>query len=490
MITFAAQNNMNMSASTIIGRQYEVHLLEQIEKRKEPQLVAIYGRRRVGKTFLVKKFFDEKFDFAFTGSYQTTTPIQLTLFAQALAEYSCTPPQRFKTWFEAFTALKDYLKTLKKKKIVVFLDEIPWMDNQKSNFLAAFSQFWNAWASTANGMKVIVCGSATTWMLDKFVGDKGGFYGRNNRAIYLAPFTLGETQKYMKHRGIQWARPQIAETYMILGGIPYYLDMLDPTLPLVINIDRLFYAQGAPLKAEYDFLFRTLFKEATLYRNIVETIAKKVKGVTRAEIKEALKLKEGGELTTALKNLQKCDFIRMYSAYGKKEREMMYQLTDLYTLYYLRFIKAGNSQDEHYWSNIDDHSHDTWAGYAFEMLCMHHITQIKQKLGINGILTNACSWQTKPLIDKDGTSWKGTQIDLLLERADHTINVCEMKYSKGEYVITESYDRHLHERIDTFRHHTGTTDALPVVFVTSFGLKKNTYSSNYHLEVTINDLFE
>ena len=244
----------------IIGREYEQKILANICEEQEARLIAIYGRRRVGKTYLVKRFFNEKFDFFFTGSYQTLMKDQLVLFQRAMKEYTGKECPLPKNWFDAFSLLWDYLKGLRKKRLVVFLDELPWMDTPKSNFHSAFSYFWNTWASTRNGMKLIVCGSATTWMLDKIIGDKGGLYGRTNRSIYLAPFNLGEVELFLqRHKGINWNRRQIAEAYMIFGGIPYYLDMLERDLPLSRNVDNLFFREKAALREEYDFLFQSLF---------------------------------------------------------------------------------------------------------------------------------------------------------------------------------------------------------------------------------------
>lgn len=480
-----------MEKKDLIGRKKEVDLLEQLYSKEEAQLVAIYGRRRVGKTFLVKCFFDEKYDFYFSGSYKTATSVQLALFAQTLHEYSGDPIMDLNNWFQAFTALRDYLSSLKKDRLVVFLDEIPWMDAQKSNFLAAFSQFWNTWGSTSHGLKLVVCGSSTTWMLDKFVGDKGGLYGRSNRCIYLAPFTLKETEQFLLSRNIIWTKQQIALLYMTMGGIPYYLDMLNPSLPLDSNIDQLFFQRKAPLRDEYEFLFRTLFKDAVLYRKIVEILSKKIKGLCQAEIKEELNLKNGGELSTVLNNLQQCDFIRNYSAFGKKSNGQIYQLTDLFTLFYLRFVENSNSQDENFWSNLDLHKKESWMGYAFEMVCLLHITQIKEKLGISGVLTNACSWQTKPTIDSDGTNWPGTQIDLILDRNDDVINLCEMKFSKSEFIISEQYDKTLTQRIETFKHHTRTKKAPTITFITANGLNPNKYAGPYlPRQITLEDLFK
>lgn len=458
-------------------------------QRDDAQLVAIYGRRRVGKTYLVKRFFDEKYDFSFVGSYKTATSIQLNLFRDTLERYSGKAVGKLKTWYEAFNALRDYLLSLHKERIVIFLDELPWMDQPKSNFLSAFSFFWNDWACSISGLKLIVCGSATTWMLDKFVGDQGGFYGRNNRAIYLPPFTLNEVEQFLKMRGFVWSRYKIVETYMILGGIPYYLDMLDPSIPLETNIDGLFFRQGAQLRGEYNFLFRTLFKEAALYHRVVECLADNEQGMTQAEIKEQIHQKDGGMLSTCLDNLQQCDFIRMYAGYKKKERETLYQLTDLFTLFHLNFVRKDNGQDERFWTNQNDHSRENWEGHAFEMVCLHHVPEIKQRLGISGVLTNAYSWTTKAIVDKDGNTWKKAQIDLLLERADGHINVCEMKFSKSEYRITEAYDKRLRERMETFVHHSNTNATMLSTFVTTYGLAHNEYAGHVQSQVTMDDLF-
>ncbi len=480
-----------MADNRIIGREYEQHILKNLCEEKEARLVAVYGRRRVGKTYLVKYFFDEKFDFFFTGSFETSAKVQLTLFRDALRQHSGTDRQMPQNWFAAFDQLKEYLTGLKKKQIVVFLDELPWMDTPKSNFLAAFTYFWNTWGSTRDGLKLIVCGSATSWMLDKVVGDKGGLYGRSSRSIYLAPFSLGEVESFLKLRkGIVWNRYQILEVYMILGGIPYYLDMLEKGLPFTQNIDNLFYRDGALLCNEYDFLFRSLFKSATFYRQVVEALAKKNKGLTLREIKDEMEIGDGGSLTEVLKNLCKCDFIREYSAYGKKGKGSIYQLTDLFSLYYLKFISGRTGLDEHFWSNVKDTVRQAWAGYAFEQACLHHISQIRGALSIKGVLTNVCTWSSPKQTDKDGTEWPGVQIDLLLCRDDHIIDVCEMKYCQTEFVVTGKYAEQLRERNAVFTHFTKAKDAIHTVLVTTYGLKQNIHSDSINNVVTMDDLFQ
>ncbi len=479
-----------MNDNRIIGRKYEQQLLESVCEQREARMVAVYGRRRVGKTFLIREFFHNEFDFMFTGSYETPMAVQLSLFQRELQKRSGQDLRRPANWFEAFEQLQAYLGSLRKERIVVFFDELPWMDTPKSKFLTAFSYFWNTWASTRDGLKLFICGSSTSWMMNKVIGDKGGLYNRCSRTIYLAPFTLGEMEAQLEQKGIVWTRYQITEAYMIFGGIPYYIDMLDKNLTFAQNIDRLFFADGAPLRTEYNFLFRSLFKDSTMARQVVEELVSNGKGMTQQELKEALKLPSGGALTKTLKDLQLCDFIRSYSSMGRKSKGMLYQLTDLFTLFHLRFVAKHSGQDGQYWSNLDEHTHDAWAGYAFERVCLHHIPQIKKKLGISGVLTNAYGWSTKPMVDEDETEWEGAQIDLLLSRADDVINICEMKYSKHSYTITDDYSKRLRTKMSVFRHHTKTKAALHLTFITTFGLTHNKYWGMAQSEVMMDDLFK
>lgn len=475
-----------INRNKVIGRIKETKKIIQSYESEKSELVAVYGRRRVGKTYLIKQLFNDEFDFYFTGLYETSKTIQLEQFKKAL----CT--KSIKNWFSAFDHLRDYLLSLNKEKVVVFLDELPWMDTPKSNFMAAFSYFWNMWPSNKTLLKLYVCGSATSWMVNKLIGDKGGLYGRVTSSIYLAPFSLGETEDFLlKMKGMELNRYQILEVYMILGGIPYYLDMLEKDLPLSKNIDNLFFKENAPLKTEFEFLFRSLFKDSVSYRKVIEVLSEKKKGLTREEIKEATKIKEGGTLTEILKNLCSCDFIREYSSIGKKQRDSLFQLTDLFSLFFLEFVKKGNSQDENYWSNISNSGlKNAWCGYSFEQVCFHHIRQIKSKLSILGVLSNIYSWNSKAYVDENGNNIKGAQIDLLIDRKDQIINICEIKYSQEEFEITSEYEERLRSRASVFKKVTNTKKALHHTFITTYGVKQNKYSGIVQNEVTMDDLFK
>ena len=480
-----------MNNNIIIGRKYEQKLINACCNSDKAELIAIYGRRRVGKTYLVKSMFNDEFAFSFTGLYDVSRQVMLEQFRKKLERYSGWQISRFKDWYEAFDMLRNYLESLHSDKLIVFLDELPWMDTRKSNFLSAFSFFWNDWASTVNNMKIIVCGSATTWMMSNVIGDKGGLYGRVSRAIYLAPFSLRESEEFLKRvKGMDVSHRQTMEIYMTMGGIPYYLNMMEKGVPIDSCIDRLFFAHGAPLRGEFEFLFRSLFSDSKIYRMVIETLSSKMKGMTRQELMSAMKIGEGGKLSIVLDNLLACDFIRRYTSIGKSERDAIYQLTDLFSLFHLRYVDTNSGQDEHFWSNNrGEGNRRAWSGYAFEQVCLHHLPQIKKALGISGILCNAYSWISKPLVSEDGSQRKGAKIDLLIDRADNVINLCEMKYASEEYTIDAEYEKRLCERSRLFKEVTKTKKSVLITFVTTFGVYQNAHTGLVQNEVTMDDLF-
>ena len=474
----------------MVGRENEVKILEKYYRSGKSEMVAVYGRRRVGKTFLVRETLGDRFDFEFTGIYQTPGKEQRRQFQKALIRRSGQKLPRPSTWFDAFDLLRDYLLSLKKTKVVVFLDELPWMDTPKSGFLSALSRFWNDWGQESVILKLFVCGSATSWMIDKLIGDRGGLYGRISRSVYLAPFSLRETEEFLnKVKEMNYSRQQILDVYMVMGGIPYYLDMLDAELPLSVNIDRLFFAENAPLRTEFDFLFRSLFKESANYRRVIESLSKRIMGLSREDIATATHL-TGGELSLILKNLVSCDFIRAYAAPGKKERGMIYQLTDMFSLFHLRFVMNHDGQDRKYWTNLGQSGlKNAWSGYAFEQACLHHTEQIKHALGISGILCNVYAWSCKPFTDQSGAEWSGGQIDLIIDRSDSVMNLCEMKYAHDEYVIDKDYAQALRDRMALFRRVQKTSKNLRCTFITVYGVKQNKYSGIVDHQLKLDDLF-
>ena len=468
--------------NTIIGRKHEQDILAKCVESNKAELIAVYGRRRIGKTYLVKQFFSESFDFYVTGVYQVSRSEQLKIWQEQLKKYSGNKRARPKDWFDAFNQLREYLETLgNERRIIIFIDELPWLDTPKSGFIRALELFWNSWAAEQKNLKLIVCGSATTWMTNKLLGDKGGLHNRVTRPIRLAPFTLKETEEYLRSNGIDWERRDILEAYMILGGTPYYLSLLRSELTLWQNIDEAFFSQDAALRTEYGFLFKSLFSDASLYRRIVEALATKLKGMTRTELVDLLKITDNGSISEALDNLVKCDFLRRYQAFGKKGRDMLYQLSDMYTLFYLRFVKDYHGLNEHFWSNMDAARRNVWSGYAFEQVCILHVNQIRKALGISGIASDVCSWTYR---DKN----QSAQIDLIIDRADKAIDLCEIKYSDHEYELKKDYAEWLRERKELFRRVTGTTKTLRLTMIASSGVKQNSYTSTLQGRLSLDDL--
>lgn len=451
----------------IIGRQSEINELNRIMESSSSEFVMVYGRRRVGKTFLIREYFSNKFAFYATGIAQGTLQEQLMNFKLTLeATDDSVTKAGIRNWFEAFGALARLLEKSKQRKKIVFLDELPWMDTPRSNFVKALEHFWNTWASARNDIILIVCGSAASWMVKNIVKNHGGLHNRITCKIKLNPFTLTECKQYLHSQGIRWENRMIAECYMILGGIPYYLKMLDKRLSLAQNIDRLFYSESPLLEDEFSNLYASLFKNSSEYIRIVEVLAKKKSGYSRDELLTQLKLTDGGSFTRRLEELEQCGFIRKYQSIG--EVSAMYQLVDFYSLFYFQFLKKGKSYDTDTWMHLTGTpTYHNWCGLSFEKLCLMHLPQIKQALGISGISTNSYAYYSKE-----------TQIDLVIERGDHVINLCEIKFTDDEYVITKAYAQKLQQKLSALRQHTKRGRSIQLTFIAANGVKRNEHYLN------------
>ncbi|MBQ9220691.1 ATP-binding protein [Succinivibrio sp.] len=472
--------------SEIIGRKKECDRLDECMNADQAQLVIVYGRRRVGKTYLINEYYENRFAFKITGAYGQPKEVQLKIFDTSLSRQKRNNKLNSKDWFDAFNNLRDYLETLDtNEKQVIFFDEMPWLDTQKSSFLAAFEWFWNDWASTRRNLVFIVCGSATSWMDEKIANNKGGLFNRQTCKLFLKPFSLNEVEEYLKYKNIEWSRYDIVQCYMIMGGIPYYLSLLNSKLSLSQNIDALFFTDRGELSDEFEHLYRTLFTNSASYIKVVEALSKKKGGLTREELLKATGRQTGGDLSVILKNLELSGFIRISNFFNKKKKNALYQLCDYYTSFYFKFIKENYGKDDHYWSNaVDNPAKRTWEGLVFEQICRDHVSSIKKRLGISGVLSEESSWYVKG--DKE---IHGAQIDLLISRRDHVTNLCEIKFSTGEYVIDKDYDLKLRNKIEAFRRDTSYKGTIQLVMITTFGLKKNQYSSLIQNQIVLNDLF-
>lgn len=479
-----------MTSHKITGRQAECERLEKCIQADQAQLIIVYGRRRVGKTFLINQFFNGRFDFKLTGAYAQPKETQLRYFAAELSRQSGKRKTVPKDWIEAFEQLREHLSSLAPdEKHTVFFDEMPWMDTQRSGFLPAFEWFWNDWGCTQDNLIFIVCGSATSWMAENFAENKGGLFHRQTCRLYLQPFNLYETEQYLQSRNIEWARRDIAECYMIMGGIPYYLSLLDPELALNANIDNLFFRKRAELWDEFDHLYQTLFTNSDQYIKIVEQLSKKRMGLTRSEIAEKTRLPANGALSKMLHDLTDSGFVRKYTFYGRKSKDTLYQLSDYYSLFYYRFIKDSFGKDERFWSNtLDNPARRAWAGLTFEQLCKDHIPQIKKKLGIAGVLSEESAWFGFIEEEKERAG-NGAQIDLLIDRRDQVINICEIKFSINEFQIDKDYEQKLRNKISVFRESVNCKKTIQLSMITTFGVQKNKYSSIVTNEVRLEDLF-
>lgn len=454
--------------------------LQRCLESKRSEFVIITGRRRIGKTFLINTLYKDKFAFAFTGGHHLTNTEQLAMFADSLQKATASPLSlKLKNWFEAFKQLENYIEALPNGKKIIFFDEMPWIDNHRSNFTKALEYFWNAWAAQRNDIMFIASGSATSWMNDNLLQNQGGLHGRITCNICLEPFTLKETEEYFEVNNFNWSRYTIIQAYMVMGGVPFYLSLLDNSLSLAQNIDALCFSNGGMLRIEFDELFNTLFVNADKYISVAKALSEKVSGLTRQEISEISEI-QGSTLTRILSNLEKCSFIIGYTQYGKKTKDIIYRLSDFYTLFYFRYIESKDIKDRSYWSHIlQTPGIYSWQGYTFELICLMHLEEIKKALGISGIATKSTTWRNSE-----------AQIDLIIERADRIINLCEIKFSVEEYSISKDYADRLRKRMALFRVAVKSNKSLVNTFITTYGLVKNKYSSICQNEITMDALFE
>lgn len=474
----------------IIGRATEIRLLASLRDSREAEFVALYGRRRVGKTYLIEQFYDNTFAFHVVGLSDGKMRDQLASFRTAINRHGGNRRKAYAGWQEAFEDLIGLLSTdsvaldpMSEKKIV-FFDELPWLDTQRSGFFTWFEFFWNTWGHAQDDLILIACGSASSWVKRKLCQSKAGFYRRVTHEINLQPFTLGECEEYCRdYAHLGWTRKQVVEAYMIFGGIPQYYRMLRRELSLAGNIDLLLLAPSGALHDEFDAIVSSLYKVPASYAAVLSAISKRRAGVARTDLNRDKRLPNDKELTKVLADLVACGFIREYRNPTPRGRSLHYQLIDPLIRFHFDIIESGKVQT---WANfVGLPAHSTWAGYAFELVCLLHVKQIKRALGIEGVISDDYTWRSS------GDDGPGAQVDLVIDRRDDVVNLCEMKYSQGEFVIDAAYATALRNKVSAFRReHPTHQKAIHVVLVTLYGVTHNVhYKETITEEISSESLF-
>ncbi|MDO4512149.1 MAG: ATP-binding protein [Bacteroidales bacterium] len=474
----------------IIGREQERRELLERYNSGRSEFIAVYGRRRVGKTFLIRETLAGKITFqhtglnAYEGEKPTTTADQLRHFHHQLISYGAEEAQAPTDWMEAFYMLERLLQKLDNgERQVVFIDELPWLDTHGSGFLTAFEAFWNGWADGRNIM-LVVCGSAASWIIKNLVMNTRGLYGRLTWEIKLAPFTIRETELMLQHQGVNMNRYDIAQLYMALGGIPYYLGYVQRNLSLSQNIDKIFFARNSRLRLEFDRLFKSQFKHYDDLEQIVRFLSTKRCGYTRTEIAKALGRSEGGAFSGKLRTLEESDFITSYRPFDARKYETLYRLSDPFCRFYLAFVDRQKPSPSFWTDNQMSQRIAAWRGIAFEDLCMLHIHQIKKALECAAVASEQSSWTLRNDENHDGA-----QMDLIISRADNVVNLCEMKFYSTEISISKEEDRKMRNRIALLMENILRRQSVQPVLITTFGLKEGMYSSSFVRTVTLDDLF-
>ena len=469
----------------VIGRQKQIKILRDAINSNKPEMVALVGRRRVGKTYLIRQVYGERIDFELTGLQHGNKETQIQNFIFTMGKYfpNFQIPKKPDSWLEAFNMLTQALETVKKnEKLVVFLDELPWLGTQRSGFITGLGYFWNSWASK-NNIVLVVCGSAASWMIKKIINDRGGLHNRVTKLLYLYPFTLAETEAYCRYKGIKWNHFMLLQIYMTMGGIPMYLDQLNPGLSAIQNIQEICFSKEGYLRNEFERLYASLFKNYGKHISIIRALASKRKGLTRQEIIAATHLNNGGMLTDVLDELEKSGFITAYGGFGKKVKQSLFRLTDFFSLFYLTYIEPlGKSSQSDFTQLSDLPKFKTWSGYAYENVCLTHIDAIRKALSIAGISSSVATFFATP---KDGLP--GAQIDLLIDRRDQTINICEIKFSTSPYEVTKKDVENFFQKKNVFRYHTKTKKHLFLTLITTFGVIENQHRINEVDQVVVMD---
>lgn len=476
----------------IIGRKQEIAELNRAYESGRAEFVAVYGRRRVGKTFLINEVFHNHMTFHHTGlsPYDRKRKVslrdQLQNFHFSLIRYGMEGEEPPRSWMEAFFRLEQFLERQDNgSRQVVFIDELPWMDSPRSGFLTALEAFWNGWGCSRHNLCFVVCGSATSWMLDNVINNKGGLYDRLTHEIHLYPFSLHECEEFFLSRGIKMSRYNIAQAYMILGGIPYYLDYFNPSLSLAQNIDMLFFSRKAKLGDEFDRLFHSVFDHADACMSIVRVLGKRHSGFSRDEIANQTGITPNGNFTKMLKALTGSGFVSTYIPFGNPGRELLrYKLADSFCWFWLHFKEHKHIEETDYWMHhLKEAEIASWRGIAFEEVCLGHIEQIKRALQIAGVASRESSYIIR---GDDGV--EGMQIDLIIDRADDVVNVCEMKFCKSDYVVTKSYSDKMTRRIETLEKMMPSKTFQPTL-ITAAPVHRNEHSDIFITQLTIDDLF-
>ena len=472
--------------NTIVGRKKEIEKLSKLLQSTKSAFLAVYGRRRVGKTFLIREYFNYTFTFQISGLANANTQQQLFNFDTSLNKQSnLIFKNGAKNWLIAFQRLIEHLEMQKTgDKIVLFFDELPWFDTPSSDFMLGLEHFWNSWATNRKDVFLIVCGSAASWMVNVLINNNGGLHNRITQKIKLEPFNLKETEEMLAFKNCEFERYQITQLYMTLGGIPYYLDAIQPHLSVPQNIQELLFDKSGLLKNEFFNLYRSLFRKYEIYEKIVEVLSSKNEGLQRKDIIKQAGINSGGTLTKVLTNLEESGFICSYTSFDNKQKNTIYRLSDYYTAFYFRFIKNGKYQGKNSWINlIDNPSQRAWQGFAFEQICLDHIWQIKKALGISGVQSNNVAW-------RGSTEKKSAQIDILIDRRDQVINLGECKFSLDTFTISKEYAEKLRSKITVFRTVTKTKKSIFLTMITTYGVEKNKYANLLvRNQVIMDDLF-
>ncbi len=463
---------MTIKPNKVVGRKEEQLILSKVLWNQEAQLVAVYGRRRIGKTFLIKSFFADKIkSINLIGSKRLKNKDLLSHFRDSIVTAGLvnTELPTPNNWNDAFKLLRLVLET-NSDQILIFIDEVPWFERPKSNFIGEFEHFWNSYATNRENLKIILCGSATSWMLKKLIYNKEGLHNRFTARINLKPFSIQEANEFLLSKSIKLTSKNLLELYLSIGGIAEYLKWIDKANSSAVIINDLCFKTSGNLFEEYESLVPALFSDPEKYNRLILALTKKTQGSTFKELEQLSGVAKGTTLARMLTELELNSFVTAYTPYSWGNVKL-YRLTDPYLIFYHKWIqsikKQGVPVPENYWmQTFNSQSFRIWTGYSYETFCFTHISDILKQIGISGMRVKPSIWRSK-------LSKQGAQIDLVLERADHIINLCEIKFHTQPIVLDDKLENELMRKVSIFQEETKSkTEIVPLLISASEVINK------------------
>jgi AAA+ ATPase superfamily predicted ATPase len=404
-----------------IGRKVEIAQLTALIDLPRPSIAVIYGRRRVGKSELIRHVTQGKNVLSFEGLEGQPKHKQIKNFLFQLSAQSNIREKNISDWPDALILLRTLTQD---GQWIIILDEFQWMANYQNELVSVIKMIWEKYLSQNPDLTLILCGSIASFMKSKVL-KSSALYGRTDYELNLHELNLSEISEFFPGKGSD----EVIDTAMLVGGIPKYLELISEYPSLYDALEPLAFSQDGFFKTEYDRLFASHFGKKPIFMKIIQTLATNPYGLTTGKLAKEMQVASGGTLCHQLDDLESAGFLHSIIPFDKPEGSKLrkYILMDAYVRFYHSIIRGSMKEttppNTQFHAIMSSPRYAAWAGMAFEFLCMRHHKEISRILGFHGI-----PYTAGPFFQRKTLDTPGVQIDLLFERSDKILVLCEMKY--------------------------------------------------------------